>query len=637
MTDVRSHRKRDLVTMGRAIVDIYGDQVGCRLEDVASFSKYVGGCPANIAIGVSRLGMRVGMITRVGDEHHGRFIREQLQREGVDTTYVLTDPSRLTGVAFLGIRDQDTFPLLHYRADCADMAIEPGDYASSYLGDAKALLVSGSHLTTAGARHNVTVAIDRAHASATRVVFDIDFRPVFWGLTRLDAGENRFVQSAEVTAFIQPLLARCHLIVGTEEEIHIAGGTQDTLGALKRIRELSAAALVLKRGSSGCVVFPAAIPATVDEGIAIRGFPVDVFNVVGAGDGFMSGFLTAWLKDASWSECGRTGNACGALVVSRHGCAPASPTAVELDWFLNRPYAKPDLFRNRELAEIHRASTRRRRPPIVHLISCEAIPRSETASVESDARYAQFIAHLAEAVIHESVNERGLGIILDPSRAMDTLFRVGTQLAWIGRSIDVSRGPALQFHDDLPASLIIRRWPRDQIVKCRMPVGRHIRSGINAERLHELYCAIQEFGNELAIELVAATATGGSPSVIEQMHDIDASEIHPDWWMLPEGLSDAEWTSIDTLASSSSRHCRGILIVRASLADCVPREAQAPQQYSSVRGEVLPGDFVRQLWQDWISGRISDKQAKLDLSKHVRDALQCWRIERAAAFVDDPI
>src|SRR6185312_2825631 len=153
-----SMRTFDLISMGRTIVDVYGNQVGCGLEETSSFSRYVGGCPANIAIGTARLGLRVAHVTRVGDDHHGRFLREQLAREGVDVSHVRTDPARLTGVAFLGIRDQDTFPLLHYRDDCADMAINAKDYSPEFIGHATALLVSGSHLTTEDAAANLEAA-----------------------------------------------------------------------------------------------------------------------------------------------------------------------------------------------------------------------------------------------------------------------------------------------------------------------------------------------------------------------------------------------------------------------------------------------------------------------------------------------
>ena len=111
----------DLITIGRSSVDLYGDQIGGRLEDMGSFAKYIGGSPTNIACGTARLGMKSGLITGVGDEHMGRYIREQLLREGVDVTGVKTDPERLTALVLLGIRDEDSFPLIFYRENCADM------------------------------------------------------------------------------------------------------------------------------------------------------------------------------------------------------------------------------------------------------------------------------------------------------------------------------------------------------------------------------------------------------------------------------------------------------------------------------------------------------------------------------------
>jgi 5-dehydro-2-deoxygluconokinase len=221
----------DLISMGRAILDVYGEQVGCAMEEVSSFAKYVGGCPANIAIGASRLGLKVAMITRVGDDQHGRFIREQLRREGVDVSHVKTDPDRATGVAFLAIRDKETFPLLHYRDDCADMAIAPDDYSAEFIGRARALLVSGSHLTTPRAMANIGAAIEHARAKRTRVIFDIDYRPLFWGLAQRDFGESRFVASDTVTEASQRFLPFCDLVVGTERRSGSPGTRRPDRGA----------------------------------------------------------------------------------------------------------------------------------------------------------------------------------------------------------------------------------------------------------------------------------------------------------------------------------------------------------------------------------------------------------------------
>src|SRR3546814_4516225 len=117
-----SEHQLELVTIGRSCIDLYGEQVGGRLEDMASFAKYIGGSPTNTAVGAARLGLRSGLLSRVGADHFGRFIREQLAREGVSTAGVATDPERLTALVFLGIRDPDTFPLIFYRENCADMA-----------------------------------------------------------------------------------------------------------------------------------------------------------------------------------------------------------------------------------------------------------------------------------------------------------------------------------------------------------------------------------------------------------------------------------------------------------------------------------------------------------------------------------
>ena len=283
-------RALDLICMGRAAVDLYGEQIGGRLEDMLTFTKYLGGSPANTAVGSARLGLKAAMLTRVGDEHHGRFVRETLMAEGVDVSHVGTDPKRLTALVFLGIQDRDTFPLIFYRDNCADMAIGQEDFDADFIASSTALLLSGTHLSQPNTYASCCKAITLARAAGTRVVLDIDYRPVLWGLASPGMGEQRFVPSPEVSAHLQTVIGQCDLVVGTEEEVHIAGGSTDTLAALRRLRELTAATLVVKRGPMGCVVFDGPIPDDLEKGLKGPGFPVDVFNVLGAGDAFMAGF-----------------------------------------------------------------------------------------------------------------------------------------------------------------------------------------------------------------------------------------------------------------------------------------------------------------------------------------------------------
>src|SRR5688572_18701692 len=173
----------DLICVGRAAVDLYGEQIGGRLEDMRSFTRYLGGSPANTAVGAARLGLKSAMLSRVGDEQNGRFVRDSLAAEGVDISQLRTDPLRLTALVFLGIRDRDTFPLLFYRDRCADMALEEGDIDPAFIASARALLISGTHLSQPKPDAACRAAMAAARAAGTRVVLDIDYRPVLWGLT----------------------------------------------------------------------------------------------------------------------------------------------------------------------------------------------------------------------------------------------------------------------------------------------------------------------------------------------------------------------------------------------------------------------------------------------------------------------
>jgi 5-dehydro-2-deoxygluconokinase len=331
----------DLITIGRSSVDLYGAQIGGRLEDMGSFDKYIGGSPTNIACGTSRLGLRSAVITGVGDEHMGRFIIEQLQREGVETSGVKIDPDRLTALVLLGIRDEEQFPLIFYRENCADMGLCEDDIDPDFIRSARAVVATGTHLSNPHVEAATIKALHIARDAGMQTALDIDYRPNLWGVAGHGDGESRFVESAAVTKKLQSTLHLFDLIVGTEEEFHIAGGSTNTIEALRAVRAVSAATLVCKRGAAGAVAFTGDIPDSLDEGEAGPGFPIEVFNVLGAGDGFMSGLLKGWLDGEAWPVALKYANACGAFAVSRHGCTPAYPSWEELQFFFKRGIILP--------------------------------------------------------------------------------------------------------------------------------------------------------------------------------------------------------------------------------------------------------------------------------------------------------
>ena len=240
-------RRLDIACLGRFGVDFYAQQIGARLEDVTSFAKYLGGSSANTAFGCSRLGLKAGLISRVGDDAMGRFLVETIAREGCDVSHVGVDPARLTAAVVLGIEDKDTFPLIFLRENCADMAIGDAEIEDAYIAQSRALLITGTHFSTAYIDGVSNRALDHARAHDVRTVLDIDYRPVLWGLTKRGDGETRYIASDTVTAHLQKLLPRFDLVIGTIEEFNIAGGSTDIMQSLHAVRRATRATLVVKR------------------------------------------------------------------------------------------------------------------------------------------------------------------------------------------------------------------------------------------------------------------------------------------------------------------------------------------------------------------------------------------------------
>ncbi|AHB00836.1 hypothetical protein V568_200636 [Brucella ceti TE28753-12] len=409
-------KRLDLITIGRSSVDLYGAQIGGLLEDMASFNKYVGGSPTNIATGTARLGLRSALITRVGDERMGRFLLRELEREGVDTRGIVTDPERLTALVILGIRDQQHFPLIFYRENCADMALCEDDIDPDFIAEARCVLATGTHLSHPRTEAAVLKALHLARENGSRTALDVDYRPNLWGLSGHGDGENRFIESAAVTAKLQSTLHLFDLIVGTEEEFHIAGGSTDTLEALKAVRRVTKAALVCKRGPMGAVVFEGDIPDDLDKGQSGRGFPIEVFNVLGAGDGFMSGLLRGWLKGEDWPTSLKFANACGAFAVSRHGCTSAYPSWEELQFFLQRGIRNKALRKDAELEQVHWSTNRNGTWPHMRVFAFDHRIQLEEMAAEAGAstdKIGEFKQLCLDAALKVAGGAQGYGILCD--------------------------------------------------------------------------------------------------------------------------------------------------------------------------------------------------------------------------------
>jgi 5-dehydro-2-deoxygluconokinase len=626
-------RPFDFIAMGRAAVDLYGHQIGGRLEDMASFAKYLGGCPANISVGAARLGLKPAMLTRVGDEHMGRFVRETLAAEGVDVSHVRTDPARLTALVILGIKDQETFPLIFYRENCADMAIAVEDFDAAFIAKAKALVVTGTHFSTAHIDRTCRAAIGYAREAGTKVVLDIDYRPVLWGLTGRGLGEQRYVASDTVTAHLQSIAPLCDLIVGTEEEIHIAGGSTDTIQALRRLRAASSAALVLKRGSAGCIVFTDTIPDRVEGGFVGKGFPVEVYNVLGAGDGFMAGLLRGWLRDEGWERACTYANACGALVVSRHGCAPAMPSWAEMEEFLARAGAIQQLHNDSQIAHIHRTTTGRKRWPQIcalafdHRRQFETLAEQRRATPEHIRRFKTLIATAAKM---GALGIDGAGVIIDETYGRDPLFAATGTGVWIARPIEKPGVVPLEFENDIDPAIELHSWPAEHVVKCLVQYHPGDPAPIRAaqeERVTTLFKACVATGHELLLEVIPPREKGDQDAAVARsMQRFYTLGVQPDWWKLPPLADDAAWVAAGDVIRRHDPHCRGIVILgQDSGSGDLSRAFAAATAEPLVRGFAVGRHIFWDAAEAWFAGKIDDATAVGIIRQNYRDIFDRWK------------
>ncbi|MGA8137043.1 MULTISPECIES: 5-dehydro-2-deoxygluconokinase [Pseudomonas] len=641
-TRFASGRQLDLICLGRLGVDLYAQQVGARLEDVSSFAKYLGGSSANIAFGTARLGVKSAMLSRVGDDHMGRFLVESLAREGCDTRGIKVDPERLTAMVLLGLKDRETFPLVFYRENCADMALRAEDIREDFVASSKALLITGTHFSTAGVYKASIQALDYAEKHNVRRVLDIDYRPVLWGLTGKADGETRFVADQQVSQHVQAILPRFDLIVGTEEEFLIAGGSQDLLTALRTVRGLTAATLVVKLGAQGCTVIHGPIPARLEDGAIYPGVRVEVLNVLGAGDAFMSGFLCGWLEEASDERCCQLANACGGLVVSRHACAPAMPTRAELDYLFNSPVpiTRPD--QDMTLQRLHQVSVPRKawrqlfifafdhRGQLVELAHKGG--RDLNSIGELKLLFIKAVERV-EAELRQQGIEADVGLLADQRFGQDSLNAATGRGWWVARPVEVQGSRPLAFEQGRSIGSNLIAWPQEQIIKCLVQFHPDDEPMLRLEQeaqIKALYQASQVSGHELLLEIIPPKDHPSTyPDVLyralKRLYNLD---IYPAWWKI-EAQSAAEWEQLDALIQERDPYCRGVVLLGLNApAATLAQGFQQASRSRTCRGFAVGRTIFQEPSRAWMAGEIDDEALIQQVQATFVGLIDAWRSAR---------
>lgn len=310
-------RTFDLVTLGRACIDLNAVEYNRPMEETMTFSKYVGGSPANIAIGAAKLGLKVGFIGKVPSDQHGRFIRSYMKSSGVDVSHMIDDTEgHKAGLAFTEIKSPEECSILMYREQVADLYLRPEEIDESYIADASALLVSGTALAASPSREAVFKAVSIAREHGTKIIFELDYRGYTWKSPQ------------ETSVYYSAIAEQADVVIGTRDEFDVlegmeGGKNEETVSRLFRYRPQL---LVIKHGVEGSYAFTK--DGSIHRGLAYKS---KVLKTFGAGDSYAAAFLYALMTGEEIERALKYASASAAIVVSKHSSSEAMPTVAEIE------------------------------------------------------------------------------------------------------------------------------------------------------------------------------------------------------------------------------------------------------------------------------------------------------------------
>ncbi len=383
----------------------------------------------------------------------------------------------------------------------------------------------------------------------------------------------------------------------------------------------------------GCVVFPDAIPDSLDDGVKGPGFPVEVYNVLGAGDAFLSGFLRGWLKGEALETCCAYANASGAFAVSRLLCSPEIPTFPELRHFLKTGSRHKALRFDEDINHIHWATTRRPQSDtlmalaIDHRMQLEAMAQDIGAPVE---RIADFKVLAVEAAARVADGRPGFGMLIDGTYGREALFRAADHPFWIGRPVELPGSRPLDFEGGGSLGAKLVEWPVGHTIKCLCfyhpddPPELRERQERDLLRLHD---AARRIGRELLVEIIAGKhgplRTDTVAAILQRLYD---RGIKPDWWKLEPQRDEAAWHAVGAVIARNDAYCRGIVLLgleapESELEAAFAAAAREPQVKGFAVGRTIFNDAARR----WLKGEISDDAAIADMASRFQRLVDAWQ------------
>jgi 5-dehydro-2-deoxygluconokinase len=405
--------------------------------------------------------------------------------------------------------------------------------------------------------------------------------------------------------------------------------------------------LVVKRGALGCAVIDGPIPASLDDAFNGSGVKVDVLNVLGAGDAFSSGFMSGWVRGEDYDACARYANACGALVVSRHGCAPAMPTRIELDYFLAHAEQIPRPDQDATLTRLHRVTAPR-------------APHSEVLAFAFDHRR-QFFELAQQTGVDESriprlkqlfveavadvESSRGLqtriGILCDDRYGQDALNSATGRGWWIGRPVELPGSNPLIFERGRSIGSSLIAWPQEHVVKCLVQYhpDDDIDNRLEQEaQIRALYDAVQASGHELLLEIIPPKSLPReSDTVYRALKRLYNLNIYPEWWKL-EPMDAAQWSELDALIAERDPYCRGVVILGLNAPlDTLAKGFREARASTTCRGFAVGRTVFQEPTTKWLAGALDDDGLKRAIRTNFEALIDAWQEAREGARMKEEV
>ena len=323
-----SSRELDLILLGRIAIDFNPVDLNRPLEESSNFNKYLGGSPANIAVGMARLGKKIGFFARVSDDQFGDYVTHYFEKEGIDVSHIRRcENGEKLGLTFTEIKSPTESQILMYRDGVADLQLSPEDIDEEYIKKAKAVLISGTALAASPSREAALKAVMLAKKNGAAVIFDIDYRAYTW-------------KSMDEISIYYSLVARdSDLILGSREEFdlteRIAGIPSEDEDSARYCHGQGCKVVVIKHGKEGSTAY-----ACDGKHYAVRPFPTNALKGFGGGDGYASSFLRALIDGCSVPQALEYGSASASMLISAHSCSAAMPTLKEVEQFIKEEKEK---------------------------------------------------------------------------------------------------------------------------------------------------------------------------------------------------------------------------------------------------------------------------------------------------------